>query len=109
MDANINDDDLCELNRNFMFEDISNNNRKMKNSKSAANNIVFAELIKNSPDVFINFKPNFFSCNSNTVGITEGWSITIIHTIHKKVTARFQTTTWEFLSLISLVNSLHQQ
>ena len=84
IDMDANTDDTCELNRNFTNEEITNCVRKMKNGKSAGKNMIFAELIKSSPDVFITFITNFFNCILNTGEIPDSWGISIIHPIHKK-------------------------
>ena len=84
IDMNDDTSDLSELNRNFTTEEISKCVRKMNNGKSARKNMIFAELIKSSSEVFIEFITNFFYCILNTGETPDSWDISIIHPIHKK-------------------------
>ena len=67
--------------------------------------MIFAELIKSSPDDFINFITSFFNCILNTGEIPDSWGISIIYPIYKKGNCD-DPNNYRGISLIDIVSKL---
>ena len=72
------------INENFSFEEVLQSIHKLANNKSAGQDDIFPEFMKNLPVVFVYLMKDFFNKILNTGTVPDEWAVSIICPIHKK-------------------------
>ena len=72
------------INENFSFEEVLQSIHKLANNKSAGQDDIFPEFMKNLPIVFVYLMKDFFNKILNTGTVPDEWAVSIICPIHKK-------------------------
>ena len=73
-----------DADENFSFEEVLQSIHKLANNKSAGQDDIFPEFMKNLPIVFVHLMKDFINKILNTGTVTDEWAVSIICPIHKK-------------------------
>ena len=108
-DFDLNKIDLAtiqEFNLDFTFDEVIANIKALKNNKSAGDDYIINEFLKNCPQDFVELIVKLFNLILRTGHVPEEWSIGLIVPIFKKKGSKFDTDNYRGITLLSCLGKL---